>query len=751
MSLRGLPGFRRGPGRWVLIGLGALFLAGLLVFASLPFLVSALAPRLGAVPTSPLVLDRHGRLLRAFTVADGRWRLPVTLAEVDPLFIRILLACEDRRFHDHGGVDVLALARAAQQWASKGRIVSGASTLTMQVARLLAGQPTRGLAGKTRQMVSALALERQLDKVAILERYLLLAPYGGNLEGIRAATLAWFGKEPGRLTPAQAALLVALPQAPEARRPDRDPAAAERARDRVLARAVAAGILDHEEAEAARREPVPRRRRPFPLLAPHATQRARVAHPDLGVQRLTLDADLQARLETLAAERALALGERLSLALLVADHGTGEILAAVGSAGLLAGDREGFIDMTRAVRSPGSTLKPLIYGLAFEAGIGHPESLVEDRPAGFGRYVPANFDRDYQGTVTLRRALQLSLNIPAVKLLEAVGPARLVARLKRAGARPELPDLSPPGLAIGLGGVGLRLTDLVAVYGAIARGGRSLRLVENLSAAPAAGASQAATPGGIPGLDPQTNPAAIRTEVPGKHQSATQDATRNVIPRGSSTAAPVAQDPPGQQRVLEAGAAWQVANILAGVPAPEAASAAGLAFKTGTSYGYRDAWALGFDGRHVIGVWAGRPDGAPVPGLTGITAAAPLLIDAFARLGPRQPLPPAPPGVLQTTTAKLPPPLRQVGGSAATAGPRIAFPPAGARLALAPGGEAELTLKVRDGQPPFTWFANGAPIAREPYARATHWRPAGPGFVSLAVVDAEGRSSRVRVFLEPGP
>lgn len=694
-----------GPSRLLLIGLGVGFLAGVTLYVTLKFLTGGVEPQLAGVPTSPLVLDRHGRLLRAFTVADGRWRLPVTLAEVDPLFIRMLLACEDRRFHDHAGVDVLALGRAALQWAANGRIVSGASTLTMQVARLLDGQPTRGLAGKTRQMLTALVLERRLDKASILERYLLLAPYGGNLEGIRAATLAWFGKEPGRLTPAQAALLVALPQAPEARRPDRDPAAARRARDRVLARAVAAGILASDEAEAAQREPVPSRRRPFPILAPHATQRARVAHPELGVQRLTLDADLQARLEALAAERALAMGERLSLALLVADHGTGEVLASVGSADLLAGDREGFIDMTRAVRSPGSTLKPLIYGLAFEAGIGHPESLIEDRPAGFGRYVPANFDRDYQGTVTLRRALQLSLNIPAVKLLEAVGPARLVARLKRAGARLELPDLSPPGLAIGLGGVGLRLTDLVALYGAIARGGRALRLVENLSA------------------------------------------PSESIPMGTQ----VFQDLPNPQRVLEEGAAWQVGNILAGVPPPAAASTAGLAFKTGTSYGYRDAWALGFDGRHVIGVWAGRPDGAPVPGLTGISAAAPLLIDAFARLGPRQPLPPPPPGVLQTTTAKLPPPLRQVGGSAATSGPRIAFPPAGSRLALAPGGEAELTLKVRDGQPPFTWFADGAPIAREPYARATRWHPAGPGYTTLAVVDAEGRSSRVRVFLEPGP
>lgn len=669
------------------------------------------------VATSPLVVDRQGRLLRAFTVADGRWRLPVTLAEVDPLFLRLLLAFEDRRFYHHGGVDYLALARAVGQLVVNGRVVSGASTLTMQTARLLHGQSSRGVAGKLRQMVRALALERRLDKAAILERYLHLAPYGGNLEGVRAASLAWFGLEPRRLTPAQAALLVALPQSPEARRPDRDPAAAQRARDRVLARALAAGILDAETVAAAQREPVPRQRLPFPLLAPHATQRARLAHPERPVQRLTLAADLQARLEALAAERGRLLGEKLSLALLVADHRSGEILAAVGSPGLEAA-REGFIDMTRVVRSPGSTLKPLIYGLAFEAGIAHPESLIEDRPAGFGRYVPANFDRDYQGTVTLRRALQLSLNIPAVKLLEAVGPARLVARLKRAGARPELPDLSPPGLAIGLGGVGLRLTDLVAVYGAIARGGRPMPLVEELPMVTGWGADGAGSaPSQGAGGTVQSSPGDDRLRLP----------------------------------VLDERAAWQVTDILAAAPPPEAANTAGLAFKTGTSYGYRDAWALGFDGRHVVGVWVGRPDGAPVPGLTGITAAAPLLVDVFARLGPRHPLPPAPPGVLRATTASLPPPLRRVDEPAATAGPRIAFPPAGARLALGSGLDGELALKVRDGQPPFTWFANGAPIAHEPFARVTPWRPQGAGFVTLAVVDAQGRSGRVRVFLEPGP
>jgi len=724
-------------------------------------------------PVSPLILDRQGRLLRAFTVADGRWRLPVTLAEVDPLFLRLLLAWEDHRYYDHAGVDYLALTRAAWQGVRHGRIVSGASTLSMQVARLLEGQSTRGLAAKVRQMALALALERRLDKAAILERYLLLAPYGGNLEGLRAASLAWFGKEPRRLTPAQAALLVALPQSPEARRPDRDPAAARRARDRVLVRARDLGILDAETVAAATQEPIPAARRPFPLLAPHATQRAHLAHPDLTVQRLTLDADLQARLEALGAERARTLGDKLSLALVVADHQGGEVLASVGSAGLLAADREGFIDMTRAVRSPGSTLKPLIYGLAFEAGIAHPESLIEDRPAGFGRYVPANFDRGYQGTVTLRRALQLSLNVPAVKLLEAVGPARLVARLKRAGAKPELPNLSPPGLAIGLGGVGLRLTDLVAVYGALARGGRPMPLVEELPMTISGGADEA---GGAPRDDGIVSvgeglgslPEAITGPGTGKRSASVAGAEAGVgagigSAQGLAPALLAADGLAALPRaflgddslrlpVLDERAAWQVADILAAVPPPEAANATGLAFKTGTSYGYRDAWALGFDGRHVVGVWVGRPDGAPVPGLTGITAAAPLLVDVFARLGPRHPLPPPPPGVLHaTTTASLPPPLRQVDEPAATAAPRIAFPPAGARLAMGAGLDGELALKVRDGQPPFTWFANGAPIAHEPFARVTPWRPPGPGFVNLAVVDAQGRSGRVRVFVEAGP
>jgi len=198
-----------------------------------------------------------------------------------------------------------------------------------------------------------------------------------------------------------------------------------------------------------------------------------------------------------------------------------------------------------------------------------------------------------------------------------------------------------------------------------------------------------------------------------------------------------------------------VTSVLAGTPPPAHTAPDGIAFKTGTSYGYRDAWALGFDGRHVAGVWVGRPDGAAVPGLAGIEAAAPLLVDIFARLGERAPLPPAPAGVLVTSTEELPPPLRRVGGtgngeSGSAGGPEIAFPPRGARidLGLSGGAGQGLALKVRGGTPPFTWLANGVPIQREPYARTALWQPDGPGFASIVVLDGQGRASRVTLLLE---
>lgn len=659
------------------------------------------APAVASLPVSTAIVDRDGNLLRPFTTADGRWRLPVTLDQVDPRFIGMLVAYEDRNFRRHGGIDWPSMLRAALQFVGAGgRIVSGGSTLTMQVARLIEQQPTRSLAGKLRQMLHADALERHLSKDDILTLYLTLAPYGGNIEGIRAASLAWFGKEPGRLTTAEAALLVALPQAPESRRPDRDVAAALRARNMVLDRLAGAGVIASDEAAAARREPVPMARRPFPMLAAHLAAAATAARPDARRIELPVERRLQAALETLAAARAAQLGPRLSVAIVAADLETGDILASVGSAGLFATEAAGFVDMTQAVRSPGSTLKPLIYGLGFELGLAHPESLIEDRPTAFRGYVPVNFDGRNRGTVSIRQALTESLNIPAVVVLDAVGTARLVARLRRADVHPRLPDETAPGLAVGLGGVGVTLRDLVSVYAAIARGGMPLRLDDGVRL-PAAGGSNAAP-------------------------------------------------------VLDAVAAWYVTDILRDVPPPLNGSPGRIAYKTGTSYGYRDAWAIGFDGTTVIGVWVGRPDGAPVPGLSGIRAAAPILFESFDRLGgPAAPFRAAPPGAIVASNTGLPEPLRRFRHPDADvvrrdAAPEIAFPADGVDvdLGLRSGAAAPLIVKVRNGVPPYTFFANGAPFGRSAFARQGSWTADGPGFVTLSVVDAAGRSDAVTVFLD---
>jgi penicillin-binding protein 1C len=371
----------------------------------------------------------------------------------------------------------------------------------------------------------------------------------------------------------------------------------------------------------------------------------------------------------------------------------------VGSPDLFADARNGFIDMTEAVRSPGSTLKPLIYGLAFEFGLGHPESLIEDRPTSFAGYAPNNFDGFTRGTVTMRQALTESLNIPAIVVLDAVGPARLVQRIARANATPVLPTATAPSLAIGLGGVGITLRDLVSIYAAIARGGTPVELNDGIS-------RPLANPSPAPVLDPV--------------------------------------------------AAWYVSDILSDVPPPINGSFGRIAYKTGTSYGYRDAWSIGFDGKTVIGVWVGRPDGAPVPHLSGIGSAAPILFEAFDRLGGKAvPLRPAPPGAIIATNASLPGPLKRFRNPddnivAADPAPEIAFPADGVSvdLGIRDGDAQPLTIKVRNGVPPFTYLANGAPFSSADFDHEDSWTPDGPGFVTLAVVDAEGRAASVKVFVD---
>ncbi|WP_371815119.1 penicillin-binding protein 1C [Bradyrhizobium sp. CCBAU 51753] len=650
---------------------------------------------------STTVIDRNGKLLRAYAMADGRWRLPADAkTSVDPTYLKFLFAYEDKRFYEHHGVDPLALSRAAFQLGTRGHIVSGGSTITMQLARLMEPRQQRSLYAKLRQMVRAVELEQQLSKEEILDLYLALAPFGGNLEGVRAASIAYFGKEPKRLSLAEAALLVALPQSPERRRLDRHPEAAQIARNRVLDRMVEDGVVSKDDAVQAKATAVPKMRKQIPILAPHSADQAIATMKDTPVIKLTLDATLQKTLEALAHDRAVVQGPDISVAIIAVDNESGDVLARVGSPDYFDERRAGQVDMTRAVRSPGSTLKPFIYGLAFEDGFVHPDSLIEDRPIRFGTYAPENFDMTFQGTVPVRKALQLSLNVPAIALLDRVGASRLSSRLKQAGTSLVLPKDETPGLAMGLGGVGVTLQDLTQLYAGLARLGATKPLREIMRA----------------------------------------------------------NDERETMRLMDQAAAWQVGNVLLGTPPPENGVHGRIAFKTGTSYGYRDAWSVGFDGRITIGVWVGRPDGAPVPGLVGRVSAAPILFDAFARTGKIPAALPMPPkGVLVASNTKLPPPLRrfrplgELVRSGSDQAPHIQFPLNGSRIDVdhSEGGRyAAMPVKVAGGVLPLTVLVNGVSAGDIDSRRQRLIDPPGPGFARLTVIDATGAADTVVIRVQ---
>jgi penicillin-binding protein 1C len=582
------------------------------------------------------VTARDGRLLSVRPAPGGVWRLRTTPDDVPPHLLALLIAAEDRRFDAHPGVDPLALARAAGQWVRAGRVVSGGSTLSMQAARLLEPRP-RNLRSKALEIARALQLEWRYGKRGVLEIWLTLAPQGGNLEGMRAGALAWFGRPVSSLDAAEAALLVALARRPEALRPDRHPEAASRARDAVLL-ARAPDIAS--PAEIALAGPVPARRLPLPRHAPHAARE--------GIA--TLDLDLQRAMEALAREALARLPERVSLALMVTDLRTRETRALVGGDWMNPA-RAGALDLTRAVRSPGSALKPLIYALAFEAGVVTPETVMDDLPRRFGDYAPENFDRAFQGRLRIADALRQSLNQPAVALLNEIGPLRLASVMKAAGATPRLPPGAEPSLPLALGGVGVTLREMMALYALLGDGG-----------------------GGL------------------------------IEPRAANLASAI---------------------LVQGFPG---GGPAGIAWKTGTSWGGRDAWAMGMDQRHVVGIWVGRPDGTPMPNATGARLALPLLSQVFERLPPA---PRAPFAQRPLTAAAAPP----------TDGLRLLFPPPRATLPEA----GRVVLRAAGGQRPLTFLVDGAPLSTDPARREASWTPPGPGFYRITVLDAEGAAARTEL------
>ena len=528
------------------------------------------------------VLAADGTPLRAWPGDDGAQRHPTTPEAVSPRYLQALLHYEDRWFYWHPGVNPVALARAAWQWAWHGRIVSGGSTLTMQVARLVDERAAgRSVPAKLRQIARALQLELHLSKHEILSLYLNLAPMGGPLEGVETASRAYLGKSAADLSQAEAALLVALPQSPTRLRPDRAVASAQAARDKVLTRMQTLGVWSAADVADAKLErvfaPPLRARWLAPLAAERLRQDARRQGATPAVIQSTLDAGLQARLEQLLTDRLNTLPDAVSMAALVVDNQTLAVRGYVGSADFTDARRGAHVDMVRARRSPGSTLKPFLYAMALDEGLIHSESLLIDAPQNFGGYAPGNFQADFSGPVSVSEALQRSLNVPAVDLLDRLGPERFAGRLRNAGVKLRMPANAAPNLSLILGGGSTTLEELVGAYTALARGG------------------VAARPHLTPGVPLQ------------------------------------------ETRLMSEGAAFIVREILenGGRPgSPFRESGQRVAWKTGTSFGFRDAWALGVTDRYTFGVWIGRPDGTPNPGHFGANSAAPLLRDLAAALGP---------------------------------------------------------------------------------------------------------------------
>jgi penicillin-binding protein 1C len=637
---------------------------------------------------SPVVLDRDGAWLRALPVENGRWRLRADLARTDPSFLARVVAVEDARFYDHHGVDPAAVVRAVAAAIAHGRPTSGASTLTMQTARLLEPRP-RTLPSKLIEMARAAQLEARFSKREILGLYLTLAPYGGNLEGVRAASLSYFGHEPESLTVGEQALLIALPQSPEARRPDRRAAAARAARRHVLAKFERLGSVNRQAAAEADAEPLGGRAR-FPALAWHASgELARAAPFGAATITSTLDARLQAELEPLAAAAAKAQGDGSTAAILVVEIDGRAVRALVGSGGLSTPG--GWIDMTRARRSPGSTLKPFIYAFAFQDGLAAPDTEIEDAPRRFADYAPQNFDRTFHDKVSVREALANSLNVPAVATLAKVGPAAFEARLAGVGVTLDRPQakIRDPGLALALGGAGVSLRDLAVLYAALGDGGVAKPL--------------AWTEG----------------------QVAERRADRG-------------------RRLTTAEAAAQVLDILRETQPPDGASPAALmrgrpamAFKTGTSYGFRDALACGVVGGYVVIVWTGRPDGGARGDVSGRDAALPVLFQVADRLG-------APAAAARPIGPRAAPPaLRDLGP--AEPGPRLIFPPDHAVVEAAGFGPRARGLSLAAGGQDLAWYVDGRQLSPDPVSGRFIWRPASAGFYTVTVVDPSGRKAQAHV------
>lgn len=631
--------------------------------------------------------DTHGQVLARYPTQDNYWRFAVQLEDIDPLFIQALLAIEDECYFTHSGVDIPAILRALKSWRETGEVVSGASTITMQLVRQYKPRD-RVLASKFIESIAAIKYEFIYTKNNILEQYLTRISYGGNIQGIEAATWRYYGKKPEQLTWDEIALLIALPQAPEARRPDRHPVGAKAGRDRILDRLVRAGLLTQIIADEAKEIPVPREIYNFP-------SESDIGAPLLFVKGQDVKSYIDPKVQNLAHETlrmALNRDKRtVNASVVIVENKTRHVIGHV-----TAGKREhegGWLDLTRSIRSPGSTLKPFIYGLAMSDGKANANSPIMDMPTRFGAYQPENFNRRYHGTVRLKDALKHSLNVPAVAALEQVGAARFEALLASAGASPRLSSHreKDSGLSLALGGAGMQAVDLATLYTGLANDGKVAPLIWT------------------------------------KNQKISQD-TVQILPKN---------------------VAKEVTKVLASATPPQgrmpgtlAEGRPSIAYKTGTSYGARDSWAAGYTQSYTVIVWVGRPDGAPRPGETGRRSAAPLLFDIFDRMAVESNYPKA--SLKQREkprTKKTDLPFK----TALNSGPQISFPSDGSEV-LVKAKASGLNLRAQSSRD-LRFYVNGEKL--EVKYGSAKFKPETSGFYTLKVVDSEGRSarSRFRVFL----
>ena len=530
-----------------------------------------------------IVVDDSGRPLRAFADDSGVWRYPIRLDEVSPLYIEALVNYEDQWFWHHPGVNPLSLLRAAWQNLSSGKIVSGGSTLSMQVARLLHPH-ARSLWGKSQQLLRTLQLEWRLSKSEILTLYLNIAPFGGTIEGVQAASFHYLNKSATQLSHAEAALLAVLPQAPTQLRPDIHPDLAEQARNKVLDRLLAHQVWSEEVAMDAKQEQVYAFRNQQPKIAPLLARRLLPYSNGQEPIHTTINGELQRSLESYLEDFVQTLPNKNSAAILVADNKTGAVKAYLGSANFLDSRRFGHVDMIQAKRSPGSTLKPFLFGMSLDESLIHSHSLLADVPRSWGNYHPGNFNGSFSGPVSAAEALQRSLNLPFIDLLQRYGPRKFNARLRNAGLQLSIPD-NNPNLSLILGGAGASLEHLVTAYMALARAGGTTTL---------------------------------------KYRRDELQATET------------------KRYLLSPGSAWITRQVLSDIKRPGSLNTLAsmrkkstLAWKTGTSFGFRDSWAIGVANDYTIGVWVGRPDGTAQPGHSGRETAAPLLFTVADFLNPK--------------------------------------------------------------------------------------------------------------------